>query len=160
MIQKRAHSLLSELHGLLANYGAEEFLEASHFSPELSAALEMLAKQTEGHQPQNGRNGESDTIDIRKAGNRKPVPPTAQEIAAILEHALYGESLSSILTLAKRLGINIAINSKDGKSRIIRRLSNGIASLPKTERARVLAEIKKKPGSQTQGWVDVLKNRR
>ena len=167
MTRKRAHSLLSELHGLLANYGTEEFFEAARFSPGLSQALELLGHQAEENNnstrvSSNGEISSSDaprSVSLLNGSSLHGAAEASNEVSALLSRSPHGQSSTAVLDFALSHGIEIPANPKDGKMRLIRRLSAAIAALPKKERSAILSELKKKTGSQTQGWVDVLKGR-
>lgn len=162
MISKKAHSLLSDVHSLLGNYEAADFLDAAQFSPALAGALEILAAKAGSHVPVPA--SATDSLPARKrskshANDRNAPRSTAEEIYELLKRTEHAKSAHSIIALGKRMGINISMNPKDGKSRLLKRLSNGIATLSKDRRSQLLSEVLKTPSSQTQGWISVLKGR-
>jgi hypothetical protein len=163
VIPKRAHALLSDLHALLANYETAEFADAATFSPELATALTILSTKTglskKAISPQATISSQSRGDERPRAYERKPKFATPEEVSEFLSRTEYVESAASLVALGKRLGISVATNPKDGKARLLRRVSNAIASSSKERRAQILSEIRKGSSSQTQGWIDVLKGR-
>jgi hypothetical protein len=163
VIPKRAHALLSDLHALLANYEAGDFVDAACFSPELATALTILSAKTglseKAISPQATVSNTTRGSERSQSKERRPKFSTPQDVTDLLNRTEYVESAASIIALGKKLGISVSTNPKDGKARLLRRLSNAIASLPKERRAQILSEIVKGSSSQTQGWIDVLKGR-
>lgn len=160
MIPRKAHSLLSDIHALLGSYDAQDFISAARFSPELQDALELLAKKTGNFEKPRASTPRPSPVTVKakaRSGRRESKYSTPDEIGALLERADHLESPQSIISLAKRLGVNVAMNPKDGRARLLRRLANAIVTLGKDRRSEVVAELMKNMSSQTLGWIGVLK---
>jgi len=162
MTPKKAHALLSDLHALLANYEAVDFMDAARFSPELASALKILSKKTglDGVVAVASSGTDSPTEKARRrAPGHSSSYTDADEIRAILSQTVQAESTASIVALGKKLGFSIPASPKDSRDRALRRLSSAIASLGRDRRTQVMSQALRNANSQTQGGVDVIKGR-
>jgi hypothetical protein len=176
VIPKRAHTLLSEIHGLLAAFEVEDFLSAAQFSPELKDALNLLAQKAgRANKPKAATARSASPSEKPRAVARSFASPskpkakprriveqkysTKDEIRALLNRIERLDTPQSIIRLSNSLGLNVTMNPKDGSERLMRRMASAIATLSKERRAQVIAELVKNTGSQTLGWINVLKGR-
>jgi hypothetical protein len=167
MIPQRAHSLLSDLHLLLAKFDSADFIDAAGFSPELAGALTILSNKTGANSPIAAQ-VESSAPLARKLAKRQVLPKLqkkleisdADSILNLLLATPYAQTANSVIDLANRYGLSIAASQKDGKVRLLRRVAVAILGKPKDFRQRLLNEVLGDSSTQTQGWIGVLKGNR
>lgn len=172
MISQKAHSLLSELHKLLAGYESSDFKEAASFSPQLREGLIFLStrvgiKNLEPIALHSSSSEEATEQPDSKEPSSSKIPRysarkmhTAQDVSNFLSRSGQVESAGQIVALARRLNLPLKSNEKDGKARLLSRLSGLISNLPRERKESVAREVSQMSTSQTQGWVDVLKGSR
>ena len=66
-------------------------------------------------------------------------------------------SKEEIVALARSFDIVVPANSKDSRSRILRRLENAVNGLPDEKRRHVISSLAGGIDRQTAGWVDLIK---
>ena len=55
------------------------------------------------------------------------------------------------------MGLPLSMRPKDARERIIRRVANLLAGMAEDERERVLAAMRTRADTQTEGWVGVIR---
>ena len=167
MSDSHVHTILSEVHRLLGQYSAGDFVAASRY-PGLSGGIRSillcLAGETEPQQPQSSHDARNRS-ELQRNRNSKTRKSSRQPVSGdgILETILKSPRLTSprgILDFASAHGLNIRSKPKDGRDRLARRLAAAIESAPDSVRSTLLAALDWKAGSQTQGWLDVIKGSR
>ena len=167
MSNSHVHTILSEVHRLLGQYSAGDFVAASRY-PGLSGGIRSillcLAGETEPQQPHSSHDVRS-KAEVQRSPDSKTRQSSKQHVSGdgILEVISKSPRLTSprgILDFASGHGLNIRSKPKDGRDRLARRLAAAIESAPESVRATLLAALDWKPGSQTQGWIDVIKSSR
>lgn len=161
MNASRIHAILSELHRLLGDYRAADFISAGEYKgtpPNLKDALQALARECDPQpreeskeRPSRNAAGRKRTIDHQENGERA--------ILNAIRHSTSFKSARSIADLAKELGLKIAVRPKDSRDRLGRRLVQAIAAQPEPRRSEIVASLGR-GDDQIQGWLDVIKSAR
>jgi hypothetical protein len=161
MSASRIHAILSELHRLLGDYRATDFISASEYagaSPNLRDALQALAREC-GPQPRE----EGKERPSRNTAGRKRTVDQQQDaertILNALHHSTRLRSAHSIADYAKDLGLRIAVRPKDSRDRLGRRLAQAILAQPEPRRSEIVASLAR-GDDQIQGWINVIKSAR
>lgn len=162
MTKPSVHAILGELHKLLSAYGKGDFIEASKYvgvSRAMRHALRALALEAEpGVEigPRRGRSGATPSNSRSRA--TAPTSERAQILNLIRRSPLFATT-HSILKYAERLGLHLSMNSKTSRERLAGKLVSLIESLPESRKSEVITDLLKGRNSQTQGWIDVIKER-
>jgi hypothetical protein len=137
------HAILGELHKLLGTYKTSDFLEASKYagtSRHMRVALRFLAREAEpgaryttGQKTRSGNSSGGVIIDERS------------QFLNLLRRSPFFDSTRSILEYASSIGSS--------------RLATLVEKLPEAKRREVIGDLLKERGNQTQGWIEVIKER-
>lgn len=167
MKNSNVHAILSDVHRLLSQYAPDDFVAASRYpgvSNTLRSVLLDLASEGGPSRQQSPRELRRRQAPQQNADSkRRPSvrqPPTKEGIVdAILKSPRFANS-RAILEYASAHGLNVRAKAKDGKERLARRLAAAIESASEPQRSEFLAALDWEKGSQTQGWIDVIKSPR
>lgn len=159
MANSKVHAILGELHRLLSLYSAEDFIEAGRYSGtprKLSEVLLALSREVDSARA--GGQAKRGPFETRE---RVRISPRGREdgtVLYLLHQSPYFESIHSMATFAKNIGLRLQTNSKESRERVARRLASLIEKLPQPAKDRIIADLRAGEGNQTQGWVDVIKS--
>jgi predicted protein tyrosine phosphatase len=162
------HAILSDVHRLLSQYAPDDFLAASRYSgvsDSIASALLALAREagSPSHRSVNElrrrREDLHQNLDMKRRQSVQQPVTRDRILEAILKFPRFTNS-RTIIEYAVAHGLSISIKPKDGKERLARRLAVAIESAPEAKRAIMLDGIGLERGSQTQGWIDVIKGSR
>jgi hypothetical protein len=151
------HAILGELHKLLGTYKTSDFLEASKYagtSRHMRVALRFLAREAEpgaryttGQKTRSGNSSGGVIIDERS------------QFLNLLRRSPFFDSTRSILEYASSIGFRLAASPKESRQRLASRLATLVEKLPEAKRREVIGDLLKERGNQTQGWIEVIKER-
>jgi hypothetical protein len=167
MKNSRIHAVLSEIYRLLSDYSAAELTRASEYggiTPHIGAALRSLAHEAERRPAGTSKR----PLD---AGHRRPdsiggEPASREDLAqksgivALLRRSQRFHSSQSILQFAREAGLDLAARPKESRDRLASRVASAILLAPEPRRSQILARLTNGSGSQTQGWIEVIKGER
>jgi hypothetical protein len=161
------HAILSDVHRLLSQYSPDDFVAASRYSgvsDTIRSILLALARETGPSRQQSvnelsHRENLQQNLDSKRRQSVRQPPSRDRILDAILKSPRFANS-RAILEYASAHGLTVRTKPKDGKERLARRLAAAIESAPESVRADVLAGLEWEKGSQTQGWIDVIKSSR
>jgi hypothetical protein len=167
MKNSNVHSILSELHRMLGNYIAEDFIHASQYgaiTPHVREALRALAREA-------GRDSSRAVTKPMEKGHSRPssasVPGSNNQssnpllaIVNMIRRSRRFGGTQSMLQFAKEMGLNVPARPKEGRERLAKRLAEAILLAPEPRRSDIVAQLAGNGDSQTQGWIDVIKNPR
>jgi hypothetical protein len=161
------HAILSDVHRLLSQYAPDDFVAASRYSgvsASIRSALLALAREAGPSRQQSPyelrrRQGLQQNVDSKRRPSERQPPTRDRILDAILKSPRFANS-RAILDYASAHGLNVHAKPKDGKERLARRLAAAIESVPDRARIDLLAALDWEKGSQTQGWIDVIKSAR
>ncbi len=166
MKTSNVHAILSDLHRLLSVYSATDLAQASEYrgiSPRVRTALRALTDES---------GVDSGGLAPRQSGREKPewavsgAPPSGSSdlateiVSAIRNQAGRFSSTSSILQFAKDAGLSVQARNKESRERLSRRVAEAILQVKEPRRSQIVSLIAGVSDSQTQGWINVIKNRR
>lgn len=155
------HKILSEVHHLLSVASEDELRGAANLpnnSPHLRGALEALAAE-KASAPRRGGAGGAETPSSRRPavgstqGGKSNVSSLARDLARSFDKLGKGE----IQEACRSVGLPLSMRPKDARERIIRRVANLLAGMAEDERERVLAAMRTRADTQTEGWVGVIR---
>jgi len=156
------HAILSDLHRLLASYKKNDFIEASRYvgvSRAMKVTLRSLASEAEsapgGLDRPSNRRSNSGSSRNRLAG---PSSERNQLLSLIRRSPLF-ESTHAMVKYAESIGLRLVPGPKESRERLAIKLVNLIQKLPEHEKSEVFNDLLKGRNSQTQGWIDVIKER-
>ena len=161
------HAILSELHKLLSNYSAEDFIRARDYrgtSVNLRDALTALASEA---RHDFGKSTVRPTPIAQSPQSAQKSPKTStpgltaiSEIANALRNSDRFTTTSSILEYARSVGLNFQVHPKESRERLSRRLAEAISLAKEPKRSQIFSDFGIEVDNQTQGWIDVIKSRR
>ena len=162
MSASKTHVILSELHRLLSNYRAADFVSASEYkgtAPNLKHALLALAEECRPERGgEEGKERASRSAVGREGGIDQRQIEERTILNAILDSARF-KSARSVADFAKDLGLRIAVRPKDSRHRLARRLAQVISAQPEPRRSEIVGLLVR-GNDQVQGWIDVIKSAR
>lgn len=161
------HAILSDVHRLLSQYSPDDFEAASRYSGVSdsirSALLALAGKPGLSSQQTPHEFSRREGLQQNLPGRRRvPVRQALTRdriLEAILKSPLFSDS-RAILNYASAHGFAVRAKPKDGKERLARRLAAAMESVPDAMQADMLSDLGWDKGSQTQGWIDVIKGAR
>lgn len=166
MKNANVHIIVSEVHRLLSQYTSGDFAAAGRYpgvSGSIRAALQALARAREDGQSGDQSPNDADlTVAPRQNLEGKRPPPAGQRFTkdGIVDTILRSPRFSNtraILEFAREQGLHVEARPKDGKARLARRLAAAIEAAPEPKRLELLGALNRERGSQTQGWLGVIK---
>lgn len=167
MKNSNIHAILSDVHRLLSQYAPDDFIAASRYpgvSDTIRSILVALAQEAgpsrhESISKLSRKNNSQENLDSKRRRNVHQPPSRNGIFDAILKSPRFATP-RAILEYASAHGLIVRTKPKDGKERLARRLAAAIESAPESVRADIFAELNREKGSQTQGWIDVIKSSR
>lgn len=167
MKSSNVHAILSDVHRLLSQYAPDDFVAASRYSGvsnTVRSILLALAREAGPSRQQSPRelgrrHGLQQSVDSKRRPAVRQPPTTAAIVDAILKSPRFANT-RAVLEYASAHGLNLRAKPKDGKERLARRLAAAIDSASEPLRSDLLAGLDREKGSQTQGWIDVIKSAR
>lgn len=160
MTKSNVHAILGDLHRLLAMHKASDFIEASNYggiSRSMKAALRTLAHEAEPAADISRRRVRS-TVAPNPRSRTANAPGERSQILSLIRRSKIFESTRSLITYANSLGLRLTAKPKEGRDRLASRLTSLIETLPDQRRSEVIDDLLAGRNSQTQGWIDVIKN--
>ncbi|HET9305302.1 MAG TPA: hypothetical protein VFO46_04680 [Candidatus Sulfotelmatobacter sp.] len=161
MTKSNVHAILGELHKLLATYKQADFVEASKYSGvsrAMKVALRTLAREAESTQDGSERalrRSGAGTLRGRSQG----ASSEKNQLLSLLRRAPFFESTTTLARYAESLGLRLMPRPKDSRERLAIKIVNFIAELPETKKSEIFNELLRGRNSQTQGWIEVIKER-
>jgi len=164
MKNSRIHAVLSEIYRLLSDYSAAELIRASEYggiTPHIGEALRSLAQEAERLPAGSAKR-------TQEASHRRPDSGGTEQahredlgqksgIVALLRRSERFHSSQSILQFAREAGLDLTARPKESKERLASRVASAILLAPEPRRSQIVARLTNGSGSQTQGWIDVIK---
>jgi len=167
MKSSNVHAILSEVYRLLGEYTAADFAEASKYkgmTPPLRDALRALTREattdskgTSG-EPTDSANSKPNRVVAGTSLSDRPDPML--EIVKMFRQSKRFGSTQSILQFAKDVGLSVQARPKESRERLARRVAEAILLTQEPRRSHIVAQLAGDSDSQTQGWIDVIKNPR
>ena len=164
MKSSNVHSILSEVYRLLGDYTATDFAGASEYgglTPPLRDALRALTiEASSGASRQRGSwfDTRQDLAVTRKAPSGRS--DYIDELPEMILQARRLNSVQSILQFAKEVGLTVPARPKEGKDRLAKRVAEAIMLAREPRRSQIVDLLAGQEESQTQGWIDAIKNPR
>ncbi len=167
MKSSNVHAILSELYKLLSDYTADDFAQACAYrgtSPSVKDALSALAREADRNSPPVTK---AKTESSRPQSEIPPITPRdsdrlglVNEMASMIRRQTDRfSSTSSILQFAKEFGLAVQSRPKESRERLARRVAEAVLLMKEPKRSQIVAKLAGNGDSQTQGWIDVIKNR-
>lgn len=162
MTKPSVHAILADLHRLLSTYRSVDFLDASSYAGiprPMREALRSLAKEAPVTVDGNSRIAGATT---RSRSDRKKLPKSRDKspnLLSLIRRSPYFKSTSSMISYAENMGLKLLVRPKESRERVARRLASLIDALPEYKRSQSIDELLSGKNDQTQGWIEVIKNR-
>jgi len=153
------NALLSDIYRILSLYDADDFVEASRsrrVDPLLKDVLRALARSARiggGSKERVQRNvqslyrSESDNGDIHS------------DLLEVITKVISDASADKVIEIFGRNGALIEKRPKESKDRLAKRLVSVANLIGSSRRRKLLGDLADASGSQTAGWINVLRNR-
>lgn len=144
--------------------GAAEFAEASkygHIARPVREALRALSREASTDalpgraEPREPRRG-SVTTQTGPSGDASSIYKLASAIRQVPRFS----GTQAILEFAKEAGLGLAPRPKESRERLARRVAEAIFLTKEPRRSQIISRLAGEGNSQTQGWIDVIKNAR
>ena len=164
MKSSKVHSILSEVYRLLGDYTAADFAEASRYkgiAPPLRDVLRALTDEASSgapSQPADRAAKRQDQPGARTSPSTGPDPTI--EIANMIRQAKRFNSTQSIIQFAKEAGLSVLPRPKESRERLAKRVAEAILLTREPRRSQIVGQLAGNGDSQTQGWIDAIKNPR
>jgi hypothetical protein len=164
MKSPKVHAILSEVYRLLGNYTATEFAEASRYSniaQPVRDALRALSREASSDAP-SGRTEHGQPRPDPAATRTRPSGDASSihEVANAIHQAQRFSSTQAILQFAKEAALSVPPRPKESRERLARRVAEAIFLTREPRRSQIIARLSGEGDSQTQGWIDAIKNPR
>lgn len=163
----KTHAILSELHKLLSTYSVQDFREARNYSGlsrAMKAALDALCREAAPRGGPNDRSTEKfrsgHTVLKSTPGGRFGLEhfTNRDDLLMAIRQSVYFENLRLLSDLVRNFGLRIQSRPKESKDKFARRLAGAILDLPESKKTQVISQLKSGAKSQTEGWIDVIRN--
>jgi hypothetical protein len=160
----RIHGILGDLHRLLSQYSASDFIEASSYSGisrRMRDVLRFLAHEADSDgsvAPLRASHGEER---VRFVGQHMRTARVNNEQGRTLSAVLRSPHIRSnrdMVMFARSIGLKLQANPKDSRERVARRLAALLERLPEEKKEEAIANLLLGRSTQTQGWIDVIKS--
>jgi hypothetical protein len=168
MKSSKVHSILGEVYRLLGDYTAAEFAEASRYkgiAPPLRDVLRALTNEASGGAPSQSavrtpaRPSQASAQMSPSASPFRGPDPTI-EIADMIRQTKRFDSTQSILRFAKEAGLTVLPRPKESRERLAKRVAGAILLTREPRRSQIVGQLASNGDTQTQGWIDAIKNPR
>jgi hypothetical protein len=77
----------------------------------------------------------------------------------LIRRSPHYRSTSNMVDYANNIGLKLSIKPKESRDRVARRLASLINGLPDYSKNLIIDDLLMQKNNQTQGWIDVIKNR-
>lgn len=159
----KVHAILSEVYRLLSTYDAADFQRASEYgttSIQVAEALRALAREAKDHGSEDAERSRDSAPISSDITTRLDQWSDQKDLLQLIRSSRWSESGRSILEFAKEFGIRVQANPKDSKDRLMRKVAHAIEAMPERRRTQATKALLDRINSQTEGWIDVIKNTR
>lgn len=160
------HAILSELHKLLSTYNLNDFREAKNYSGisrNMREALDALCREAdprrriEHSKEQQIPELRAKSRSISAEGSTTKLD-AKDDILSAIRHSAYFENMRSLVSFCRNAGVRLQSRPKESKDKFAKRIANAIQLLPEGRREEVTSKLKSSIKSQTEGWIDVIRN--
>jgi len=80
------------------------------------------------------------------------------EVPQMILQARRLSTVQSILQFAREAGLAVQARPKEGRDRLAKRVAEAIMAAREPRRSQIIAQLAGNGESQTQGWIDAIKN--
>ena len=163
MTKPSVHAILADLHKLLSTYRSVDFVDASNYvgiPRPMREALRALAQEAPSVVDGSSRNMDAAASKPRSDRKRAKKPHgESPNLLDLIHRSQYFKSTASMVNYADSIGVKFSVRPKESRERVARRLASLINELPDSKKAQIARELFNGKNSQTQGWIEVIKNR-
>ena len=164
MKSPKVHAILSDVYRLLGNYSAAEFAEASKYGniarPVRDALRALSREASTDATPGKAERRESHPNAVDSRPRHSGDASSVQAMATAIRQAPRLASTQAMLQFAKEAGLSLSPRPKESRERLARRVAEAISLTSEPRRSQIILRLAGGGDSQTQGWIDVIKNPR
>jgi hypothetical protein len=157
------HQILSEIHHLLSISGADDLQHVANLpntSANLRSALNSLAAEKASTSKRQAAKSSAFRPSREFADQQELSIGDTARMSRELARSFERLNKNEIQQACRSVGLQVPMNAKDGRKRIVRRVANALAALPADRRNFMLSELRTKADKQTEGWVEVIRKGR
>jgi hypothetical protein len=164
MKSPRVHAILGDVYRLLGNYTAAEFAEAGKYGniarPVRDALRALSRKASTDATSGSAERRESHAISAASRPRLSGDASSVRDVATAIRQTPRFTSTQVILQFAKETGLSVSPRPKESRERLARRVAEAIFLAREPRRSQIISRLAGEGDSQTQGWIDVIKNPR
>lgn len=153
-----SYQLLSELYRLLGEADRETVEEARRLahSPELDAILDALSNAVDRERASSGRNGVRSRRKNHDVATAAVGKDRTEEFATLVERL--DIPVAQLVEFLHDCDLPVMFRKGDARSRIVKRATKLFGELPPRSQKGLLSAMRRKSGSETAGWFEVIRN--
>ena len=152
------NALLSDIYRILSLYEADDFVQASRsrrVDPLLRDALRALARPAREGRAAKDRVQSEPRVQPSNGDHSEMHP----DMFPVIVKVIADTSADRVVEIFSRNGVRVEKRPKESKDRFAKRLTAMANMVGSSRRRRLLEDLTEASGSQTAGWINVLRPR-